>query len=426
MNSQNEVSLADVLRIYLVRWPVLLVFGAVGLGCGYFVNFAFPRFPAETHMLYREAGSQRLSSFLELEAIASLLPSNQSLSKAKLYELWLGSDAFFDLLTNGILERATAEGSDEARILKLAYARLPQGEQQGTQYAVLQKYLKSCFSVTSPEPGHLAIEVVTADRSASAMLANYIAAQAKDYIVGKEMSDLQFLEEYVGNDAKHLSEEIAHLKKQIVAQISNKQMITLESSMAFEAQKIADLQKKIGDVETEMQAKELLIDVLRKRKSERSEAVRGSSNKFAMETAIERTYLERSVLATRASVLKAQLEKAQNATIDVPDSRVKIQDAQQEVDYKSAVLRRMQETIRQVELQKVSVQRQFEMLELARQEAIRAEPGLPVLMLAGFILSQILACMLITLVYLFRATPSSPTKDQSEDHNDNSPLISAA
>ncbi len=431
MNTSDEISLHQVLKIFTARWKYLLLLSLVFTLSALVKHKYFPSYPGTGKLIIKDVRNSQLQSIIghvagvEAESITPELKGEDLVVRA---EALLDIHEFYIAVGLRLLE---IRNQTHNSALINFFNDFKKTEKDPDYIHDVANKISTLITFNSSKADVLVVEVKTNNKELTVMLVNETLKEAQKTLTERELADLNRAENYFRVELEGVRSRLNMIENSTVRKMQKNQVFSVTAEKDESTKYISELRKNINDTQILITNNEERISELKKKIEDKihNSSVRDTSlSKFNETSQIRQLQEENNELGlelkTHQDYLK-NFETQKNGLVPFQYEIDKM-NANHELEYK--IYASLNDSLSRIGLQKTYVKNKIEILEMESASRVRSSPGILILLLIALTLSQLVGIFCIYTYELFRPTPSMmmfyPIQADSNDiefdqiHND--------
>ena len=364
MNSNEEITLHQVLQIFTRRWKYLLMLALLFTLAALVKHKYFPMYPGTGKLIIKDVRNSQLQ--LVLSSVAGgteVSPDAKGDDVVDRAETVLDTHEFYVALANRLIQIKNEQNSLP---LKNFFKKF-EGKETDPEFPHdVGNTLSGILSFNSGKGGVLTINAKTYNRELSVIILNAALEEAQKNLIDRELDDLNRAENYFNEEIKNARLKLDTIENSTVRKLQKNQILSV------------DLEK-------------------------------GDSSKYI--SAVSYTHLtsqikmledENKDLQIQLQTYQTYLKTYENQKTGLVPMQYEIQkmNANHEFEYK--MFASLNDSLARIGLQKTYVKNKVDILERERLSKVRSSPSLIIMVLISLMLSQVIGMFSIYVYELFK------------------------
>jgi uncharacterized protein involved in exopolysaccharide biosynthesis len=405
MNSNEEITLHQVLQIFTKRWKYLLLLALVFLLGAMVKHKYFPMYPGMGKLIIKDVRNSQLQ--LVLSSVAG--PGTEVASDAKgddiveRAETVLDTHEYYVALANRLLQIKKEQGN----VALINFFKKFEGKESDPEYAHdIGNILSGMISFTSSKGGVLIINVKTYNRELSVLVVNEALKEAQKNIIDRELEDLNRAESYFNVEIESVRSRLDLIENSTVKKLQKNQILSVDVEKGDSSKYISELKKNINDTKITISNNESRIKSLAEKIKNNGAKDLGVISKFNESSQIKMLEDQNKDLQIELKTYQSYLRNYENQKTGLVPMQYEIQKMNANHDFEYKMFASLNDSLARIGLQKTYVKNKVDILERERFSKVRSSPSLGIMILISLMLSQVIGMFSIYVYELFR--PNSP------------------
>lgn len=399
---ETELTVGEIIKLYVSHWRMFLVFAAVLFTAGVFVYVTKIPFVANSKIVINDSQNSALQAFSSqyFGLSKSVQDSKKGSSLVAKHIEYLKTREFYEAFLNKIAQRGkskqiTMEEQKGYELFKEKYLD-DLKENPEKKVAVLQA-LDGWTKATLDSDFEIKVTVSTPNRAMSLFLANTASELAAQTLKERELDEMSRVEGFMAKQKEDADKKLTALGREL-AEIQNKDENLLPLAAKDKmGDYVSDLLVRSNELKLKIAENKKMIDYLNKSRptGQRESGLYGVGGK------IEALRIENSLLASKLAEVQSSVARLKQEVKQLPFAAQMADDLKKKSELEFARFKELSTALAKLEAQKLSIDTRFEVLEAARWENTLPQVGLLTLALLAVIVSQFLGSLLIYFKYLW-------------------------
>ncbi len=406
MNSNEEISLHQVLQIFTKRWKYLLLLALVFTLAALVKHKYFPMYPGSGKLIIKDVRNSQLQLVLSSVSGAASESSmdNKGDDVVERAETILDTHEFYVGLAQRLI---TLKNEQNYQSLKNFFKKMDGNEADSEFAHNVANTLSSMISFGSSKGGILVINVKSYNRDLSVLITNEALEEAKKNIIGRELEDLNRAENYIQVEIDSVKNRLDSIENSTVKKLQKNQILSVDSEKGDSSKYISELKKNINDTKIAISNNESRIKTLvEKIKSSGGAKDLGVISKFNETSQVKMLEDQNRELGTELKTYQTYLRTYENQKTGLVPMQYELQKMNANHDFEYKMFASFNDSLARIGLQKTYAKNKVDILERERLSKVRSSPSLIIMVLISLMLSQVIGMFSIYVYELFK--PNTP------------------
>lgn len=402
MNTNEEISLHQVLQIFTKRWKYLLILALIFILAALVRHKYFPTYPGSGKLIIKDVRNSQLQ--LVLSSVASPGPESsvqdvkgeemadraESVLDTHEYYYSLAKNLFF--LKNELKQPA----------LVSFFKRFGENETDEEFLHSVANYLSGVINFSPQKSGILTINAKTSNKNLSVLLVNEALTVARTMLIDRELEDLNRAEDYFNEEIKNVRKRLDLIENSTVKKLQKNQIISVDSEKGDSSRYIGELKKNISDTQIAIANNESRIKFLKDKIKEGKAQDLGVISKFNETSQVKILEDENRELVIQLKTFQSYLKNFENQKTGLVPFQYEIQKMNATHDFEYKMYASLNDSLARIGLQKTYARNKVDVLELERLSKVRSSPSLGIMILIALMISQVFGMFSIYIYELFK------------------------
>lgn len=406
MNSNEEISLHQVLQIFTKRWKYLLLLALVFTLAALVKHKYFPMYPGSGKLIIKDVRNSQLQLVLSSVAGAANESSldNKGDDVVERAETILDTHEYYVALANRLIQ---AKNEQNNQALKTFLKKID-GNESDPEYAHdVANRLSGMISFTSSKGGILVINTKTYNRELSVLITNEALEEAQKNIIDRELEDLNRAESYIQVEIDSVKSRLDSIENSTVKKLQKNQILSVDSEKGDSSKYISELKKNINDTKITISNNESRIKALNEKiKSAGGAKDLGVISKFNETSQVKMLEDQNKDLNTELKTYQSYLRTYENQKTGLVPMQYELQKMNANHDFEYKMFASFNDSLARIGLQKTYAKNKVDILERERLSKVRSSPSVLIMVLISLMLSQVIGMFSIYVYELFK--PNTP------------------
>lgn len=401
MNSNEEISLHQVLQIFTKRWKYLLLLALVFILGALIKHKYFPTYPGTGKLIIKDVRNSQLQLVLNSVAGAANegagdLKGDGEVERA---ETVLDTHEYYVALANRLLEIK----NEQKTVSLINFFKRFEGSENDPEFVHdVGNALSSMLSFSSTKGGVLSINVKTYNRELSVIIVNAALEEAQKNIIDRELEDLNRAESYFNVEIESVRSRLDSIENSTVKKLQKNQILSVDVEKGDSSKYISELKKNINDTKIAISNNESRIAVLNEKIKNGGAKDLGVISKFNESSQVKVLENENKELQIELKTYQSYLRSYESQKTGLVPMQYEIQKMNANHDFEYKMFASLNDSLARIGLQKTYVKNKVEILEKERISKVRSSPGLFIMVLISLMLSQVIGMFSIYVYELFK------------------------
>lgn len=406
MNSNEEISLHQVLLIFTKRWKYLLLLALVFSLAALVKHKYFPMYPGTGKLIIKDVRNSQLQQVLSSVSGATSESSldNKGEDVVERAETILDTHEYYVALANRLLQ---AKNEQNNQALKNFFKKFEGNESDPEFSHDVANRLAGMISFASIKGGVLIINVKTNNRELSVLLTNEALEEAQKNIIDRELEDLNRAESYIQVEIDSVKSRLDMIENSTVKKLQKNQILSVDSEKGESSKYISELKKNINDTKINISNNESRINTLNEKiKSSGRAKDLGVISKFNETSQVKMLEDQNKDLDTELKTYQAYLKTYEKQKTGLVPMQYELEKMNANHDFEYKMFASFNDSLARIGLQKTYAKNKVDVLERERLSKVRSSPSLIIMILISLMLSQVIGMFSIYVYELFK--PNTP------------------
>lgn len=406
MNSNEEISLHQVLLIFTKRWKYLLLLALVFSLAALVKHKYFPMYPGTGKLIIKDVRNSQLQQVLSSVSGATNESSldNKGEDVVERAETILDTHEYYVALANRLLQ---AKNEQNNQVLKNFFKKFEGNESDPEFSHDVANRLAGMISFASIKGGVLIINVKTNNRELSVLLTNEALEEAQKNIIDRELEDLNRAESYIQVEIDSVKSRLDTIENSTVKKLQKNQILSVDSEKGESSKYISELKKNINDTKINISNNESRINTLNEKiKSSGRAKDLGVISKFNETSQVKMLEDQNKDLDTELKTYQAYLKTYEKQKTGLVPMQYELEKMNANHDFEYKMFASFNDSLARIGLQKTYAKNKVDVLERERLSKVRSSPSLIIMILISLMLSQVIGMFSIYVYELFK--PNTP------------------
>lgn len=400
MNSNEEITLHQVLQIFTRRWKYLLMLALLFTLAALVKHKYFPMYPGTGKLIIKDVRNSQLQ--LVLSSVAGgneVSPDAKGDDVVDRAETVLDTHEFYVALANRLIQIKNEQNSLP---LKNFFKKF-EGKETDPEFPHdVGNALSGILSFNSGKGGVLTINAKTYNRELSVIIVNAALEEAQKNLIDRELEDLNRAENYFNEEIKSARSKLDMIENSTVRKLQKNQILSVDLEKGDSSKYISELKKNINDTKITISNNISKIEALTEKIKKNGPRDLGVISKFNESSQIKMLEDENKDLQIQLQTYQTYLKTYENQKTGLVPMQYEIQkmNANHEFEYK--MFASLNDSLARIGLQKTYVKNKVDILERERLSKVRSSPSLIIMVLISLMLSQVIGMFSIYVYELFK------------------------
>ncbi len=400
MNSNEEITLHQVLQIFTRRWKYLLMLALLFTLAALVKHKYFPMYPGTGKLIIKDVRNSQLQ--LVLSSVAGgteVSPDAKGDDVVDRAETVLDTHEFYVALANRLIQIKNEQNSLP---LKNFFKKF-EGKETDPEFPHdVGNTLSGILSFNSGKGGVLTINAKTYNRELSVIILNAALEEAQKNLIDRELDDLNRAENYFNEEIKNARLKLDTIENSTVRKLQKNQILSVDLEKGDSSKYISELKKNINDTKITISNNNSKIEALTEKIKKNGSRDLGVISKFNESSQIKMLEDENKDLQIQLQTYQTYLKTYENQKTGLVPMQYEIQkmNANHEFEYK--MFASLNDSLARIGLQKTYVKNKVDILERERLSKVRSSPSLIIMVLISLMLSQVIGMFSIYVYELFK------------------------
>lgn len=406
MNSNEEISLHQVLLIFTKRWKYLLLLALVFSLAALVKHKYFPMYPGSGKLIIKDVRNSQLQQVLSSVSGAASESSldNKGEDVVERAETILDTHEYYVALANRLIQVKNEQNNQALK----NFLKKFEGNESDPEFSHdVANRLAGMISFASSKGGVLIINVKTYNRELSVLLTNEALEEAQKNIIDRELEDLNRAESYIQVEIDSVKSRLDTIENSTVKKLQKNQILSVDSEKGESSKYISELKKNINDTKINISNNESRINTLNEKiKSSGRAKDLGVISKFNETSQVKMLEDQNKDLDTELKTYQAYLKTYEKQKTGLVPMQYELEKMNANHDFEYKMFASFNDSLARIGLQKTYAKNKVDVLERERLSKVRSSPSLIIMILISLMLSQVIGMFSIYVYELFK--PNTP------------------
>lgn len=399
--AEDYISLNQALVTFTKRWKILIILALLFILGALVKHKFFPTYPARGVLLIKDVKNSRYQ--LLLSSIANQLgefapDEGQSVDAVSQAINYLDTYRFHKHLAHKLIQiYETTEA--EKKSLELIFKNIQKIKKDSLKELRAAQILRAYLGYSNEGGGRLKIYLKTKNKKLSYLIVSVALEEAKKELIRRDIHELEEAEKYFTLQIKEVQSHLDKIEKETIAKMQKHQVLSVDIEKGETSRYLNELKKNISETTIAIQKNNNLIRDLKRRTLKTKSLETG---RFSGSSQIKNLHAENKELSARLKSLEKTLRGYGQKQKGLLPFQQEIEKMRAKYTYEYKVYESLRSSLAKIGLQKTYIKNKIEVLEPEFLERIQSKPGLLVMVLLAFILSQMVGLGGIYLWELFK------------------------
>lgn len=406
MNSNEEITLHQVLQIFTKRWKYLLLLALVFVLGALIKHKYFPMYPGTGKLIIKDVRNSQLQLVLSTvagpgtEVSSSDVKGDDVVDRAQTV---LDTHEYYVALASRLLQIK----NEQKNVALINYFKKFERKESDPEYIHdVGNALANILSFSSAKGGVLIINSKTYNRDLSVLIVNEALKEAQKNIIDRELEDLNRAENYFNLEIENVRSRLDGIENSTVKKLQKNQILSVDVEKGDSSRYISELKKNINDTKITISNNESRINSLVEKIKSNGSKDLGVISKFNESSQIKMLEDQNKDLKIELATYQSYLRGYENQKTGLVPMQYEIQKMNANHDFEYKMFASLNDSLARIGLQKTYVKNKVDILENERFSKVRSSPSLAIMILISLMLSQVIGMFSIYVYELFR--PNSP------------------
>lgn len=402
MNSNEEITLHQVLLIFTKRWKYLLMLALIFALAALVKHKYFPTYPGSGKLIIKDVRNSQLQLVLSsvagpgTETASSEVKGEDVVDRA---EIVLDTHEYYVALAQRLLQIKKETGNIS---LKNFFGRFEGNENNPEYVHDIANALSGIITFNSAKGGVLVINVKTNNRELSVLVVNEALKEAQKNIIDRELEDLDRAETYFNAELESVRGRLDGIENSTVKKLQKNQILSVDVEKGDSSRYISELKKNINDTSIAISNNKSRINSLTEKINNGGARDLGVISKFNESSQVKMLEDQNKDLEIELKTYKSYLRSYENQKTGLVPMQYEIQKMNANHDFEYKIFASLNDSLARIGLQKTYVKNKVDILEQERVSRVRSSPSLAIMMLISLMLSQVIGMFSIYVYELFK------------------------
>lgn len=400
MNSNEEITLHQVLQIFTRRWKYLLMLALLFTLAALIKHKYFPMYPGTGKLIIKDVRNSQLQLVLSSVAGGSeVSPDSKGDDVVDRAETVLDTHEFYVALANRLLQLKNEQNSLP---LKNFFAKFERKENDPELVHDVANTLSGILSYNSGKGGVLTVNAKTGNRELSVLIVNAALEEGQKNLIERELEDLNRAENFFNDEIKLARAKLDTIENSTVKKLQKNQILSVDLEKGDSSKYISELKKNINDTQITISNNKSKIAVLAERIKQNGSRDLGVISKFNESSQIRMLEDQNKDLEIELKTYQTYLKTYENQKTGLVPMQYEIQKMNANHDFEYKMFASLNDSLARIGLQKTYVKNKVDILERERISKVRSSPSLIIMVLISLMLSQVIGMFSIYVYELFK------------------------
>lgn len=407
MNSNEEITLHQVLLIFTKRWKYLLMLALIFALAALVKHKYFPTYPGTGKLIIKDVRNSQLQLVLSsvagpgTESTASDVKGEDVVDRA---ETVLDTHEYYVALAQRLIQIKKETGNLS---LTNFFKKFERKESDQEYVHDIANVLSGMITFNSAKGGVLVINVKTYNRELSVLVVNEALKEAQKNIIDRELEDLDRAENYFNDELANVRSRLDGIENSTVKKLQKNQILSIDVEKGDSSKYISELKKNINDTSITISNNRSRITSLTEKIKLNGSRDLGVISKFNESSQIKMLEDQNKDLEIELKTYKSYLRNYENQKTGLVPMQYEIQKMNANHDFEYKIFASLNDSLARIGLQKTYVKNKVDILEQERFSRVKSSPSLAIMMLISLMLSQVIGMFSIYVYELFK--PNTPS-----------------
>ncbi len=407
MNSNEEITLHQVLLIFTKRWKYLLMLALIFALAALVKHKYFPTYPGTGKLIIKDVRNSQLQLVLSsvagpgTESTASDVKGEDVVDRA---ETVLDTHEYYVALAQRLIQIKKETGNLS---LTNFFKKFERKESDQEYVHDIANVLSGMITFNSAKGGVLVINVKTYNRELSVLVVNEALKEAQKNIIDRELEDLDRAENYFNDELASVRSRLDGIENSTVKKLQKNQILSVDVEKGDSSKYISELKKNINDTSITISNNRSRITSLTEKIKLNGSRDLGVISKFNESSQIKMLEDQNKDLEIELKTYKSYLRNYENQKTGLVPMQYEIQKMNANHDFEYKIFASLNDSLARIGLQKTYVKNKVDILEQERFSRVKSSPSLAIMMLISLMLSQVIGMFSIYVYELFK--PNTPS-----------------
>jgi capsular polysaccharide biosynthesis protein len=407
MNSNEEITLHQVLLIFTKRWKYLLMLALIFALAALVKHKYFPTYPGTGKLIIKDVRNSQLQLVLSsvagpgTESTASDVKGEDVVDRA---ETVLDTHEYYVALAHRLMQIKKETGNMS---LTNFFKKFERKESDQEYVHDIANVLSGMITFSGAKGGVLVINVKTYNRELSVLVVNEALKEAQKNIIDRELEDLDRAESYFNDELASVRSRLDGIENSTVKKLQKNQILSVDVEKGDSSKYISELKKNINDTSITISNNRGRITSLTEKIKLNGTKDLGVISKFNESSQIKMLEDQNKDLEIELKTYKSYLRNYENQKTGLVPMQYEIQKMNANHDFEYKIFASLNDSLARIGLQKTYVKNKVDILEQERFSRVKSSPSLAIMMLISLMLSQVIGMFSIYVYELFK--PNTPS-----------------
>ncbi|MEA9355285.1 hypothetical protein SHI21_03695 [Bacteriovorax sp. PP10] len=402
MNSNEEITLHQVLLIFTKRWKYLLMLALIFALAALVKHKYFPTYPGTGKLIIKDVRNSQLQLVLSsvagpgTETTSSEVKGEDVVDRA---EIVLDTHEYYVALAQRLLQIKKETGNIA---LTNFFKKFEDNESNPEYVHNVANVLSGIITFNSAKGGVLVINVKTNNRELSVLVVNEALKEAQKNIIDRELEDLDRAENYFNAELESVRGRLDGIENSTVKKLQKNQILSVDVEKGDSSKYISELKKNINDTSIAISNNTSRMNSLNEKIKNGGARDLGVISKFNESSQVKMLEDQNKDLEIELKTYKSYLRSYENQKTGLVPMQYEIQKMNANHDFEYKIFASLNDSLARIGLQKTYVKNKVDILEQERVSRVKSSPSLAIMMLISLMLSQVIGMFSIYVYELFK------------------------
>ena len=405
MNSNDEITLHQVLQIFTKRWKYLLMLALVFVLGALIKHKYFPMYPGVGKLIIKDVRNSQLQ--MVLSSVAGTGHEGVSEEKSddvvERSETILNTHEYYVALAERLLK---LKNETNNLALRNFFNKFSMSQSNPEFVHEVGSTLANMISFNSSKGGVLVVNAKTYNKELSVVVVNEALKEAQKNIIDRELEDLNRAEKYFQVEIESVRSRLDTIENSTVKKLQKNQILSVDMEKGDSSRYISELKKNINDTKISISNNESRIKTLIEKIKNSGAKDLGVISKFNESSQVKMLEDQNTDLQIELKTYQSHLRNYENQKTGLVPMQYELQKMNANHDFEYKMFASLNDSLARIGLQKTYVKNKVDILENERISSVRSSPSLGIMILISLMLSQVIGMFSIYVYELFR--PNTP------------------
>jgi len=398
---EPELTVGEIIKVYLSHWRMFAVLaGVLFFLCTFFYVYKIP-YVASSTIVINDSQNSSLQAFSHqfFGLSKSVQEAKKGSSLLSKHIEYLKTREFYEKLLAQMESRGNSPliTMDERKgyeLLKVTY--LDDLAKDPTKKISFLQKLDSWIKIQQDSEFEVKVSAATPNKAMSLFLSNAASDLAAKSLKDRELAEIHRVEEFITKQKEDADSKIASYGQELAGLQNKDENLLPLAAQAKMGDYVSDLIMRANELRLKMAENKKMMEYLGK-----GQTGQGESSLYGTGGRIETLKVENSMLAARLAETQSSIERLKQEAKQLPFQAQMVDELKKKAEMEFTRYKELSTALAKVDVQKISIDTRFEVLEFARWDNTAPQVGLMTLALISLLVSQFLGSMLIYFRYLW-------------------------